>query len=79
MVDLLLLTRVHGWPAVRQAAEEALSLGCTDESAVQCLLARPAGTPVSAQMSEAELGSLSLYDRPMPEMREYDALLGGAR
>ena len=34
MVDLLLLAPVHGWPALRRAAEEALSLGCTDASAV---------------------------------------------
>jgi hypothetical protein len=79
MVDLLLLTKVHGWPAVKRAAEEALALGCTDESAVQCLLARMADVPATTRMSQAELGALSRYDRPMPEMSEYDALLGGVR
>ena len=79
MVDLLLLTRAHGWPAVKRAAEEALRLGCTDKSAVQCLLAQMADAPATAQMSQAELGALRRYDRAMPEMSEYDALLGGVR
>jgi len=77
MVDLLLLTKVHGWPAVKRAAEQALTLGCTDQSAVQCLLAQPPDTPGTAPLSPAEVGALSRYDRPLPEMSEYDALLGG--
>jgi hypothetical protein len=79
MVDLLLLTKVHGWPAVKRAAEQALTLGCTDESAVQCLLAQPPDTPGTAPLSPTEVGALSRYDRPQPEMSEYDALLGGVR
>jgi len=75
MVDLLLLAPVHGWVALKAAAEEALALGCTDESAVQCLLAQSACATPTAKLSEEDLGSLSRYDRPLPEMSGYDQLL----
>jgi transposase len=79
MVDLLLLVRVHGWLAVTTAAEKALLLGCTDESAVQCLLAQSATVTVIAPLSQDDLGSLSRYERPLPEMSGYDQLLAGQR
>ncbi len=75
MVDLLLLASRHGWPALKAAAEKAIDLGCTDEKAVQCLLAQPASTPSAVTLSPAELGDLSRYDRPMPEINSYDKLL----
>lgn len=76
MVDLLLLGRDQGWPALRKAVESALALGCSEESVVRCLLLTPtAGAPVPA-LSDEELGRLSRYDRPMPEMSGYDQLLG---
>ena len=79
MVDLLLLAPVHGWPALRRAAEEALSLGCTDVSAVQCLLLQSASATASVTLSAEDLGDLSRYDREMPEMSGYDQLLAGER
>jgi hypothetical protein len=78
MVDLLLLVPVHGWPALKAAADRALMLGCTDQSAVQCLLAQSKSATTIAQLSLEDLGGLSRYDRPMPEMSGYDQLLAGA-
>ena len=79
MVDLLLLTREHGWPAVNKAAEAVLCLGCTDESAVKCLLTQSAAPNTIAKLTSEELGDLSRYDRPLPEITGYDRLLGGAK
>jgi transposase len=78
MVDLLLLTREYGWAAVQRAVDQALTLGCTDESAVKCLLVQSGSARAPANLSAEELGSLSRYDRPLPEMSGYDRLLGGA-
>jgi hypothetical protein len=75
MVDLLLLAPKHGWPALRAAVQKALDLGCTDENAVQCLLAQSAVPAAIVKLSSAELGDLSRYDRPMPDMNTYDKLL----
>jgi hypothetical protein len=77
MVDLLLLTRVHGWSAVQRAVDEALTLGCTDASAVNCLLAPSESATAPANLSPEELGGLSRYDRPLPALSEYDQLLRG--
>ena len=79
MVDLLLLAPAHGWPALSRAAEEALSLGCTDPSAVQCLLLQSAATSAPVTLSAEELGDLSRYDRALPEISGYDQLLTGER
>ena len=79
MVDLLLFARPHGWPALKRAADEALTLGCTDESAVQCLLKQSGLAATPANLSAEDLCNLSRYDRPMPEMSGYDQLLAGAR
>jgi transposase len=77
LVDLLLLAPTYGWPALSAAADKALELGCTDASAVKCLLTQSAGT--TARLSSEDLGNLSRYDRPLPEMGGYDALLAGAQ
>jgi hypothetical protein len=79
MVDLLLLAPVHGWPALKLAADKALALGCTDESAVACLLVAAKSATTPAKLSPEELGSLSRYDRPLPEMSGYDRLLAAQR
>jgi hypothetical protein len=79
MVDLLLLAPVHGWPALKSAVEEALTLGCTDVCAVKCLLVQSGCTTSPVTLSAEELGSLSRYDRALPEMIGYDLLLNGER
>lgn len=77
MVNLLLLAPKHGWPALKTAVQKALDLGCTDENAVECLLAQSAAPTVIVKLSPADLGDLSRYDRPMPDMNSYDQLLAG--
>jgi len=79
MVDLLLLVPAHGWAAVKEAVEQALALGCSDESAVPCLLNQAKAAISPATLSPEELGSLSRYDRPLPEMSGYDRLLAGVQ
>jgi hypothetical protein len=78
MVDLLLLVPAHGWLAVKIAVEKALALGCSDQSAVPCLLTQAKAGVTPAKLSPEELGSLSRYERPLPEMSGYDRLLRGA-
>jgi hypothetical protein len=78
MVRLLLLAREHGWEELRRAVEEALRAGCFDESAVVGLLLHPAGRATAAPLSVADLGELCRYERPAPEMNDYDLLLGRA-
>jgi transposase len=78
MVDLLLLGREYGRPALLKAVENALALGCSDESVVRCELLTPAAKAPIPTLSLEELGALSRYDRPMPQMSGYDQLLTGA-
>jgi hypothetical protein len=66
--------RRQGWDRLKGAIEEALALGCTDAAAVRHLasadeLNRPRSEPFP-------LGALECYDRPLPQMQEYDLLLG---
>jgi len=73
MIELLALGKRQGWDRLRGAIEEALALGCTDAAAVRHLasadeLNRPRSEPFP-------LGALECYDRPLPQMQEYDLLL----
>lgn len=77
VVDLLLLAPIYGWPALKEAAQKALDLGCSDENAVRYLLAQPPPSKPIAPLSPEALGELSTYDRPMPEMDIYDRLMAG--
>jgi transposase len=79
IVDLLLLGREHGSTALRQAVESTLALGSSDESVVRCLMLTPAVKVPIPALSLEELGGLSRYERPLPEMSGYDQLLAGAR
>jgi len=79
MVDLLLLGREHGSTALRKAIESALALGSSDENVVRCELLTPSSKTPIPPLSKEELGRLSRYDRPLPEMIGYDQLLAGAR
>jgi len=74
MIELLALGKRQGWDRLKRAIEEALALGCTDAAAVRHLvtadeLNRPGSEPFP-------LGALECYDRPLPQMQEYDLLLG---
>ena len=79
IVNLLLLGREQGWAALRKAVESALAQGSSDECAVRCLLLAPAAKAPIPALPLKELGRLSRYERPLPEMSSYDQLLGGLR
>ncbi|MGH2660700.1 MAG: IS21 family transposase, partial [Actinomycetota bacterium] len=69
MIEVLLLHRRHGGDVVRAAVEQALATGAIDPGAV-AMFARhlddlPEQAPV--QLSLAELGELSRFERPLPE------------
>lgn len=72
MVEVLLLGREHGYRLLAQAVEQALDLGCFDVGAVR-LLVRPGPDPKACE--PVDIGSLSRYDRPQPQIQDYDRLL----
>ena len=73
MVEVLLLGREHGWGKLEGAVSQALNLGCFDVGAVRLLLCAPTGSGGASEL--VEIGALSRYDRPQPQMKEYDQLL----
>lgn len=73
MIDVLLLGREYGPARLRRAVEEALELGCPNVGTIRYLLN---GTnleprPVAAAM---DIGVLSRYDRPQPDLKDYEQL-----
>ena len=74
MIELLQLGREHGFARLRVAIEAALELGCTDAAAVRHLLASETLTH-ERPAPLMDLGALSQYDRPLPEVHAYDYLL----
>ena len=73
MIELLTLGKRYGWDRLQQAVEKALALGCTDAAAVRHLLT---ATELSRPRTELlELNGLERYERPLPQMNEYDQLL----
>jgi hypothetical protein len=73
MIELLVLGKGRGWERLQQAVEKALALSCTDAAAVRHLLtATELGRPRSELL---ELNGLERYERPLPQMNEYDQLL----
>jgi transposase len=75
MIEVLLLAREYGAPALQQAVTAALALGCSDAGAVHLLLRAERAEPRRAP-EPIEIGSLRSYDRPLPTLGEYDQLLG---
>lgn len=76
MIELLTLGKRHGWDRLQSAIETSLALGCSDAAAVRHLVsASELGRPHAASF---ELTGLERYDRPVPQMEEYDLLLGAA-
>ncbi len=73
MIEVLLLSRTYGAARVRQAVEEALSMGTSSLSAIRYLLnvdCRPAASETAA----VEIDALRRYDRPQPSMEAYEQL-----
>lgn len=75
MVQLLLLAREHGAEALRRGIEGALAWGCFDQSAVQLMMLQDHAPPPAPGL--LEVGRLTIYDRPNPDVRCYDQLLLG--
>jgi len=73
MIRLLQLGKAKGYAKLQSAAESALALGCGDEAAVRyLLLTEPIGRPPQECL---EVGWLDRYERPQPQVNEYDQLL----
>ena len=74
MIELLTLGKRYGWDRLQQGVEQSLALGCTDAAAVRHVLT---ATELSRPHTELlELNGLERYERPLPQMNEYDQLLG---
>jgi transposase len=74
MIEVLLLGRQHGYEAVRRAVEQALTLGGSDVAIIRYLLDMERieqRVPAAA----LEVGWLSQYERPQPNLLNYDQLL----
>lgn len=80
MIEVLLLHRHHPTQIVRQAVEQALAVGAADPGAIALLARHLSNAPdePAVQLSLADVGELSRYERPVPETVSYDALLAGA-
>jgi len=75
MIELLQLGRRLGYGRLRRAIESALQLGCADAAAVQHLMASD-GLAHQRPSLLLEVGNLlTQYERPLPEMHDYDHLL----
>ena len=73
MVEIIKLGKKHGYRDLQTAVEAAEELGCSDIGAVVYLLS---AEKLKRQRPEAvDIGDLTRYERPMPELGEYDLLL----
>ena len=80
MIDVLLLGRQHGYEPVRRAVEQALSLGGSDVAIIRYLLELERSEQHAPAMA-LQVGWLDQYERPLPNLQDYDRLLtatGGA-
>ena len=77
MVGLVRVASVEGWPRMIVAVEEALRLGTCDGGAVLYIFREPdAAKREQYQVALAE--ELARFERPMPDLDEYDQLLAGS-
>ena len=65
-----------GWERLIAAVEEALRIGVTDAAAVLHIMRMP-DPDERRRYAIALAEELAQFERPMPEMDEYDLLLGG--
>jgi transposase len=73
MVAVLVLGREFGEDRLRAAIASAVALGASDVAAVRYLLGE--AELHKARPAAVEVGDLARYDRPMPSVADYDALL----
>jgi transposase len=79
LIEVLLLHRSFPKEVLHRAVEQALALGAIDPGAV-ALFARHLGSVPEErpeQLALPDLGELSRYDRPLPDVTAYDTLLAG--
>jgi hypothetical protein len=79
MVDVLMLVREHGPERVALAVAGALAAGAHDGRAVGVLARRaqstnPPGAPLTGLPP-----ALAAHERPVPDLADYDQLIGGSR
>jgi len=74
MIEVLLLAREYGAPALQQAVTTAVAFGGSDVGAVRLLL-NAARVPPRSTPDPMEIGTLCRYDRPPPTLGNYDQLL----
>ena len=74
MVEILMLGQKHGWRELEETVSHALELGCFDVGALRLLLENDGYGALRADYP-LEIGILSRYDRPQPQVNEYDRLL----
>jgi hypothetical protein len=73
MVAVLALGREFGHDHLRSAVAATVSLGACDVAAVRYLLSE-AGLH-KARPEPVDVGALARYDRPLPNLADYDTLL----
>ncbi len=73
MVALIRMGCEFGYPKLESAVTQALELGCTDEAAIRHLIM--SDQLQHAMTTRVEIGALAAYERPLPEMSEYNQLL----
>jgi transposase len=74
MIVLVRAGLTSGWERLIEAVEESLRIGVNDSAAVLHLLRMPVA-PRRYEIAVAE--ELARFERPLPAMDEYDALLAG--
>ena len=74
MIDVLLLGREHGYEPLRRAVERALALGGSDVAMIRYLLEMER-TERRVPVAALEVGWLGQYERPQPNLQDYDRLL----
>ena len=76
MVELVQLGREHGYDKLREAVNQALELGCTDADAIRHLVESSLLRHEQAQaLGDVELGELTKYERALPDVSHYNALI----
>lgn len=79
MVDVLMLVREHGPERVELAVAGALAAGAHDGRAVAVLARRAQSThPAPAPLTDLA-PALVAHERPVPDLTDYDQLIGGSR
>jgi transposase len=74
MIEVLLLAREYGAPALHEAVTAVLAFGGSDVGAVRLLLSA-ASAEQRSPPERMEIGALRGYDRPPPTLDNYDQLL----